>query len=587
MGSQNLKATGGDRQEARQALTACRGHFTAAGVFSCAINVLFLTYPIYMLQVYDRVLSSGSVTTLVLLTLAAVVALAVMAGLDIIRARLFTRAGLRLDRRLHGRVIEALVERSDQDGVRSQALRDLDSFRQVLTGNAVATIFDVPWIPIYIAVLFLLHPMIGFVGLAGGIVLVALAFANQMATKRPLHEAGSRTLAHYAVVDAALANSEVVRAHGMMASLDARWSVDREEANRTQVLAGDRGALFAGITKSARLLLQVAILAVGGYLVIGDAISPGAMIAGMILVGRAIAPVDQLIAGWKQIVTANQAYRRMATLLDEFPARDKGMALPRPTGRLTTERMTYVPPGFDQPIIKGVSFDVAAGEVVGVIGPNAAGKSTLARLLVGVFNPTVGSVRLDGADLYARDRAEIGPHIGYLPQDIELFDGTVRDNIARFTDGDSEPVIRAAEQAGIHDMILALPNGYDTEIGPGGVMLSTGQRQRVALARALFGDPALVVLDEPNASLDSEGETALINTLESLKKAGATTIVIAHRPSLLRSVDKLLVLRDGAVEMFGPRDDVLAKTTRGVARPVRPASPAAFTQTENTQKVEN
>lgn len=581
--TKEIKLEGNVQNEAKQAISACRSHFISAGAFSFAINILFLTYPIYMLQVYDRALTSGSITTLVLLTAAAVFALAVMAGLDIVRGRIFTRVGLRLDRRLHSRVIEALVESTERTGGRNQALRDLDSFRQVLSGNAVASVFDVPWIPIYLAVLFLLHPVIGVVGLAGGAVLVALALANQIVTRHPIQDGNASTIKHYADIDAALANSEVVRALGMLPHLQARWSINRESANGSQICAGDRGTLFTGITKSVRLLLQVAILGVGANLVIQEVISPGAMIAGMILVGRAIAPVDQLIANWKQFVTAAQAYRRMDALLEEFPAREERMPLPRPEGRLTVERAVFVPPGSDRPTIKGVEFEVTPGETIGVIGPNAAGKSTLARLLVGVLEPVSGSIRIDGADIYARDRAEIGQHIGYLPQDIELFAGTVRDNIARFTDGGSEAVIAAAERAGIHDMILALPDGYDTDIGLDGVMLSTGQRQRLALARALFGDPALVVLDEPNASLDGEGEAALIRTMESLKKSGTTTIVIAHRPNLLRNVDRILVLKDGAVEMYGPRDQIMAATTRGVVRPVRPVDQE---MTSEIQKVE-
>ncbi len=567
--------------EVRQALQACRGHFMSAGLFSFAINLLFLTYPLYMMQVYDRVLSSGSVTTLVMLTIAALLAFAVMGALEVIRSRIFVRAGVRLETRLYDRVLAALVDRGNRSGTaRSQALRDLDGFRQVIASNAVNAVFDTPWVPIYLVVLFALHPLIGFVGLLGAGMLLVLTAANQLAMRRPLEASNAAMLRGYANVDAALRNSEIVQALGMLPGLERRWSGERQGVLHNQVVANDRAALFAGITKSSRLVLQMFVLGVGSYLVIQEAISPGAMFAGLILLGRAVAPVDQLIASWKQLVSARQSYRRVAELLQSCPPPADKMSLPRPTGRIEVERAAYVPPGCDKPVIKGIGFAVAPGEAVAIVGPSAAGKSTLARLLVGVVRPSSGAVRLDGAEICDRDRAELGKHIGYLPQDIELFAGTVRDNIARFCDADSEAVIRAAELAGVHDMILRLPAGYDTEIGEGGVALSGGQRQRLGLARALFGDPQFVVLDEPNASLDGEGEAALVRALVSLKAAGTTVIVIAHRPSMLRTVDKLLVLKDGMIELFGPRDEILAKTTRGFVRPVAAAAPG---QTDTAQ----
>ncbi|MEJ0067927.1 MAG: type I secretion system permease/ATPase [Pseudomonadota bacterium] len=473
----------------------------------------------------------------------------------------------------------ALIDRGVHGGGarHAQLLRDLDSFRQFLTGPAVHAIFDLPWMPIYVAILCLLHPLLGLVALAGAVVLLLLAGLNELLTGRPLRRANEAALRSYGFTDAALRNAEVIQAMGMQPGLLARWERDRREMLGYQAAASDRNASLTALIKLCRLFLQSLILGVGAWLAIDHAVTPGVIFAGSLLMGRSLAPVEQVVGAWKQFVAARQAYRRVRKLLIDEPGRGFGMQLPRPQGRLSVERLVFAPPGSDKPLIKGISFELPAGQGLGLIGPSAAGKSTLARLLVGAWKPNLGHARLDGADVYDWNRADFGRHVGYLPQDIELFAGTVRDNIARFQDASPADIVEAAQKAGIHEMVLRLPNGYETEIGDGGAALSGGQRQRIALARALFGNPRLLVLDEPNANLDAEGELALAQTLADLKAAGTTLVVIAHRPAILGSVDKILVLRDGAVEAFGPRAEIVARLAgaaqgqslgHGVVRPV-------------------
>lgn len=559
------------RPEVTDAVRACGRYFLLAGTFSLAINLLFLTFPIFLLQVYDRVLTSRSEETLVMLVIAALIALATMGALDAVRARLLIRAGVRLDARLSSRVFKALVERSvfpAAGGARAQPLRDLDNFRQVVTGNGVHALFDAPWVPIYIAVIFLIHPLLGVIALGGAVLLFALALINEFATRKPLKAANTALLSNYAFTEVNLRNAEVVQALGMFQALKARWLQERQTVLGHQAVASDRAALITSISKVLRLFLQVAILGAGAALAIQQLITPGAMFAGMILLSRALMPVEQAIAAWRPLMSARESVRRVNALLADHPPREAGMPLPQPAGRLAVERVIFVPPGTDRPALKQVSFALAPSEALGIIGPSAAGKSTLARLLVGVWQPAAGSVRLDGADVSAWDRVDFGRHVGYLPQDVELLAGTIHENIARFGEARSEDVIDAAEKADVHQMILHLPEGYDTEIGEGGAVLSAGQRQRIALARALFGKPRLVVLDEPNSNLDSEGEEALVECLVALKEAGTTVVIIAHRPNILNTVDKMMLLRDGAVELFGPRPEVMARMTRGVIRPV-------------------
>ena len=560
--------------EVAAALRECRQHFVAALAFSLGINLLYLALPLYMLQVYDRVLSSGSIPTLVLLTVACLIALATLAALDIVRARVLIRGGLRLDRLLSRRILSAMLERANDVGgvARAQALRDFDAYRQTVTGAGIHALFDAPWAPVYIVVIFIVNPLLGGLALACALVLISLALANEHATRAPLAAATEAAVRSHSAIEAGLRNAEVIQAMGMLDNLTRRWLAERVPLLHLQTAASDSSALITGAIRFSRLFMQVLMLGMGAWLVVEHTITAGAMFAATIILGRALQPVEQLTATWRQLVAGRSAYARVVQLLAERRPASERLSLPRPAGRVTAESVLCIVPGIRRPVVSGVSFVLEPGEALGVIGPSAAGKSTLARLVVGVRRPTAGIVRLDGADTHAWDRSEWGRYVGYMPQDIELFSGTVTDNIARFAQSPDEAVVQAAMAAGAHEMILALPRGYETEIGEGGSHLSGGQRQRIALARALYGNPALVVLDEPNSSLDADGEVALATCLRSLKSAGTTVIVITHRVSLLNTVDRLLHLRNGAVEAYGPRTEVLAKLR--LRAPVRSVAPA-------------
>jgi ATP-binding cassette subfamily C protein/ATP-binding cassette subfamily C protein EexD len=567
-----------DRDDLKAALRGSLPYFGAAALFSCGINLLYLASPIYMLQVYDRVMSSGSHYTLIMLTVALLLALATMAALDAVRARVLVRCGVAFDARLAIRLMNALIDRGVAGGgVRqAQLLRDLDQFRQFLTGPALHAIFDLPWMPIYVGVLCLLHPVLGLVALAGAVLLLGLAMLNELATGRPLRRANDAAVRAYGFTDAALRNAEVIQAMGMQGSLLAGWERDRREMIGAQAIASERNATMTALIKFLRLFLQSLILGVGAWLAIDRAVTPGVIFAGSLLMGRALSPIEQVVGAWKSFVTARQSYRRVRALLDAEPVRGFGMQLPRPQGRLSVERLVFTPPGSDKPLLKGISFDLPAGQGLGLIGPSAAGKSTLARVVMGIWRPLSGTVRLDGANIADIDREGLAEHVGYLPQDVELFSGTVADNIARLGDPQecAEQIVEAAKAAGVHDLILRLPEGYETNIGVDGARLSGGQRQRVGLARALYGRPRLVVLDEPNSNLDAEGEEALMRAMQHLKEIGATLIVVTHRPSILANIDRMLVLREGRVEFGGTRQEVMAKLGGGM-RAVVPARPQA------------
>ena len=538
------------------------------GVFSFFINLLMLTAPLYMLQIYDRVLASRSESTLVVLTILAGGMLLIMGLLDLIRSRVLVRVGVKMDARLNARVFSAVFDQSLRGarGERAQPLRDLATVRQFLTGPGPFALFDAPWAPLFLAVVFLFHPMLGFIALAGAVVLFSMALINELSTRRPLQLAGAQSIAANGFAEASLRNAEVLEAMGMMPAIRKRWIVRHREGLSLQATASDRAATLTSWSKAFRLALQVGILGAGAALAIEQIITPGIMIAASILMGRALAPVEQAIGQWRHFVAARSAYRRLDTLLMENPEDEQRLTLPRPQGFLSVEQLVAVPPGAKWPILKGMSFRLEAGDALGVIGPSAAGKSTLARLLVGVWRPQSGAVRLDGAEVHGWNAEDLGPFIGYLPQDVELFAGTVAENISRFADTpDAEGVVEAARNAGVHEMVLRMDKGYDTEIGENGHVLSAGQRQRIGLARALYGEPALVVLDEPNAALDAAGDEALTKAINGLKHRGATVIVMAHRPSAIAAVDKLLMLRDGRIEAFGPKEDVLSQVTKGPA----------------------
>jgi ATP-binding cassette subfamily C protein/ATP-binding cassette subfamily C protein EexD len=551
--------------ELRQLLHACRGYFVTAGIFSLAINVLYLAGPLYMLQVYDRVISSASEITLLMLTIALLLAYLALAGLDAVRARILTRASIRLDRNIASRVMTAIIDRSANfAGARSQLLRDFDTFRQFITGGGIHAIFDLPWAPIYIAVIFALHPLLGAFALVSAITLVLMALFNEWMVKPPLAESNEAAARSYNFTEMSLRNTEVVRAMGMTAGLLKRWSRDRSRMLERQVAASDRAATMQSLIRFLRLSMQSLILGVGAYLVIERLTTAGAMFAASILLGRALQPVEQIVGSWRGLVSARGAFLRVRELLAAHPPHEAGLMLPRPKGQLSVEALSFAAPGTSKPILRGVTFQIEPGEVLGVIGPSGAGKSTLARQLVGVQAPSAGAVRLDGSEVSTWMKSSLGQHLGYLPQDIELFADSVAANISRFEQSRDNEIIRAAQMAGVHDMILRLPLGYDTQVGDGGAILSGGFRQRIGLARAVFGNPSLVVLDEPSSNLDAEGDAALADCILQLKKRGTTVVLISHRPFTLNVVEKVLILRDGAVEMFGPRNEVLSRLTRPV-----------------------
>jgi ATP-binding cassette subfamily C protein/ATP-binding cassette subfamily C protein EexD len=553
-----------------RALAACRGRFWLVGAFSGVVNLLQLTVSIYMMQVFDRVLATRNIDTLIFLTLIAIFALLVLAALEACRSVLMQRIASWIELRVAPDSFERALEGQLRGRpYRMEALRDLAVCRSYLGSAGTLALYDVPWVPIYLAVIFMLHPVMGWIALGGAVLLFLLTLANEFITSGLMKEANVAAMQSQRRADAIARNAEVIDSMGMGPAVMARWKEGVARMLPPQTAAADRAALILASTKFFRLAVQLAVLGVGAYLVLQQQLTSGASIAGSIIMGRALAPVEQVIGGWKPLVQARQAYRRLQAFLAMPRMRPKGMPLPAPEGRLLVDRVAFGFPGQGVAMIKGVAFSLAAGESLAVIGPSAAGKTTLIRLIIGTLAPSSGHVRLDGADVFTWQREDFGQHVGYLPQDVELFDGTVLHNIARMTEGDPEAVIEAAKLAGCHEMILRLPLGYDTEIGDGGQHLSGGQRQLIGLARALYGAPKLVVLDEPNSNLDGDSEAALTQALEVLKQLGTTVVLVSHRPALVQGVDKVLLLKEGAVEMFGPRAEVLKR----LMAPPRPATP--------------
>ncbi len=564
----------------KKALRECRLGFLLLGVFSFFINLLILTSPIYMMQTFDRVLSSGRVETLMFLTLIAGIAVLFMGMLEMVRGRLLQRMSRWLGRRLGPELIA-----SSMNGTRfglmqgAQPLRDLATLRGFIGSPSINALFDAPWAPIFLAVIWLMHPWLGMIGVAAAIILLFVAFLNEWLSRKSLKQAGIMSIANTQRADSAIRNAEVFHAMGMLPGFLRSWSDRETSALDLQQDAGDKNATLVGFSKFVRLFVQILILGTGAYLVLQAELTSGGMIAASILLGRALAPVEQAIGAWKGLIAARDSYGRMTALLEKLPSRDDAMPLPAPKGELACDGVIYVPPGREQPVLNAVNFELKPGEALGVIGPSASGKSTLCRILVGMWRPTRGRARLDGADLFAWPAEQLGPYLGYLPQDVELFAGSVRDNIARL-DPDPEPsrVVEAAVTAGVHEMILQLPMGYETEIGEAGAYLSGGQRQRIGLARALYGRPRLIVLDEPNANLDTDGEDALVNAIVQAKSWGATVVIVAHQPRILRPVDKLMLLREGRMDLFGPRDEILNKLRpKPVSDQRQPQKPAAAT----------
>ena len=551
--------------ELRRLLKRSGGYFVTAAIFSLAINLLYLAGPLYMLQVYDRVISSSSEITLLMLTIALLTAFAALAGLDAVRARVLTRTSTRLDQDIAPRVMTAIIDRSAKiGGARSRLLRDFDTFRQFVTGAGIHAVFDLPWVPIYLAVIFGLHPLLGAFALTCSIILIAMALLNEWIVKPPLSESNEAASRSYSFTEMSLRNTEVVRAMGMTAGLLLRWSGDRDRMLERQVTASDRAATIQSLIRFLRLSMQSLILGLGAYLVIERLTTAGAMFAASILLGRALQPVEQIVGSWRSLVSARGAFLRLRELLSAHPPHESALTLPRPAGRVSVEALSFAVPGISKPVLRGITFQIEPGEVLGIIGPSGAGKSTLARHIVGVQEPSAGAVRLDGSDVSTWILSSLGQHLGYLPQDIELFADSVAANICRFNLGQDQDIIAAARMSGVHEMILRLPDGYGTQVGEGGAILSGGYRQRIGLARAVYGNPSLVVLDEPSSNLDADGDAALADCIMQLKKRGTTVVIISHRPVTISVVDKILLLRDGAVEMFGPRSEILARLTRPV-----------------------
>ena len=555
-----MKQTPSAKNELLAVLLTFRHAFIHVGVFSFAINLLMLVPSIYMLQVYDRVLSSRNELTLIMLTVLMLGMYILISGLELIRSRVLIRVGSQMDTQLSNRIFTATFKRNlnKQGGNPAQALQDLANVRQFLSGAGIFAFFDTPWIPIYLLVTALIHPVIGLATLVGALLLIALAYINEIATHKLLDEATKAAISANQYANNNLRNAEVIEALGMLGNLRHRWQKKQAEFLFLQSQASDRAGVISSITKFSRISLQSLILGIGAWLAIKGEVTPGAMIAGSILMGRAVAPVEQLISTWKHWISAKDAYGRLNELLASFPALEAGLALPSPSGAISIESLTAFAPGTSTQILSNLSFRANAGDVVAIIGPSAAGKSSLSRLMVGIWKPAKGCVRLDGADVAVWNKDELGPSIGYLPQDIELFEGSIAENIARFGELDSQKIISAAQMAGVHDMILHLPNGYDTQAGIDGAFLSGGQKQRIALARALYGNPSIVVLDEPNSNLDEAGDAALVNAIQQLKLRGCTVFVVSHRNNILSVADKLLWLRDGAMVAYGPKDDVIA-----------------------------
>ncbi|GAB4189302.1 MAG: type I secretion system permease/ATPase [Thalassobaculales bacterium] len=562
----------------RQVFSACRSAFFAAGVFSFAVNMLILTVPFYMFSMFDRVISSQNLVTLLMLFIIANVSLLVQAAIDICRSYVFIHVSAFIDRRLAGQLLSLSITNALTRGnARSgEALSKLNSLRSFLAGQSIYNLMDTPWIPIFIGVLFILNFWIGVVAVVGAALLATLAVLNKVVSRKAMALANQSGTQAMKTVNAAVRNAEVVEAMGMGPAVVRRWHELNEQTIARQSVASVRAAYLAAFSKYARMLVQMSIMTVSALEILapGSTMTGGAMMAAVILAGRALAPLESVISNWQQLQGAKQNYDDIAQMLNQHAEKPRSSVVPpQPKGLLSVEGVSYQPRGAERPILNRIHFQLEPGESLGIIGASASGKTTLASLIVGLHRPTHGTVRLDGADVYFWPSEDLGRHIGYLPQEVALFQGSVRDNIARL-DPDAEPedIIAAAELAGLHEMIQHLPKGYDTEVGDQGTLLSGGQRQRVGLARALYGNPTLVVLDEPNSSLDSAGEDALTAALDKLKARGATVIVIAHRPHILRSVDKILVLQNGSMQRFAARDEVLPLITGG-RRPAVQAAP--------------
>ena len=560
-----------DPNELVSALARCRTAFLGVAVMSGLVNLLYLTGSFFMLEVYDRVIPSRSVPTLVGLCILALALYAFQGLFELLRSRILSRLGASLDEALSPRVFDLIVRLPLKGGNAGEGLlplRDLESLRSFLAGSGPSALFDLPWMPIYVVICFLFHPLIGVACILGALILASFTVATDRATQKAAKAATGYGQRRNALAEAGRRNAEVVAAMGMQLPFAGRWAEANRDYAREQQRVSDVGGFFSSASKVFRMALQSGVLALGAWLVINNQATSGIIIASSILVSRALAPAELAIANWKGFVQARQSWARLSELLARIPAVSPAHALPAPERSLAVEGVAVMPPGSNRLVVQDVSLGLRAGQGLGIIGPSACGKSSLARALVGIWPSARGKVRLDGAALDQWSSLQLGPHIGFLPQEVELFAGSVAHNIARFMpDASSDAVIAAAQAAGVHELILRLPEGYDTHVGENGAGLSAGQRQRIGLARALYGNPFLVVLDEPNANLDAEGENALTQAILGVRQRGGICIVIAHRPSALAAVDCVLVMANGRAQAFGPKDDVLKRVLRPVDQP--------------------
>lgn len=556
-------------KEFAEALGAVRQHFIYAGAFSAAINILQLAPIVYMMEIYNRVVASGSYSTLTMLTLLIVFLIVSLGAFEWVRSYLLVFASNKLETTLRERIFNATFKITlyGSGKANSQAISDLIGLRQFLTGNGIFAFFDAPWFPVYLLVMFMFHPLYGVMTIVTGLIMVGFAYATEKTTNDRMKNANTEAGQASNHLVSSLRNAEVIEAMGMTGNIRKKQQEYSDRVLHLQTDASKLAGMLASSSKSFRMLAQSLILGLGAWLALKQEVSPGAMVAGSMLLGRALAPIDLLVGTWKGFSTARAQYERLCRLLEQIPADAQRMKLPAPQGNLVLEQVFVTPPGAKAPVLRGVTMQLSAGEVVGVIGPSASGKSTLARAILGVWPTTSGKVRLDGADIMNYNRAELGPYIGYLPQDIELFDGSIANNICRFGEPDADKIVEAAKLAGVHELILRQPEGYDTVIGGAGGVLSGGQRQRIGLARAIYGNPKLLVLDEPNSNLDDQGERELVAAIQRIKSQGCTVVIISHRTMVLMCVDKVLVLKEGTVVGFGPREQILGQLAQQAAKP--------------------
>lgn len=576
MAKQEKKIDEVEESELKQTIIKAKKSIFMAGLFSMFINVLMLVPPLYMLQLYDRVLTSRSESTLYMLTLIVIVLFVTMGLLEVVRSRVLVKFGNRFANILSNRIFESTFELANKkpEAASSRLMGDFTQLRQFLTGNGLFAFFDAPWIPIYIIVLFLFHPYFGFFAIFAAITLVAITFLNEYTTKEKMDNANTLNRDSMMQLEANIRNAEVINAMGMKTNVRKKWEEKYFGFLNAQNDASNKAGIWSNLSKTLRMFFQSMILGLGAYLAVNMELSAGMMIAGSIIMGRALAPLDLMIATWKGFSGARMSYKRIDQLLKDFPKNKEYMELPAPKGFISVEGVYAKPPASNKYTLENLNFSINKGDILGVIGASAAGKSTLARIILGVWPVQIGTVRIDGADISQWDREHLGKYIGYLPQDIELFSGTISENIARFNEVDSQKVIEAAMKAGVHEMILRLPEGYDTVIGSGAVVLSGGQRQRIGLARAIYDNPVFVVLDEPNSNLDEQGELALLKTVEELKQSGTTVVIITHRPNILKVTNKILIMNSGKIERYASTEEILgavAKQNQAAQAPQRPA----------------